>query len=293
MQARPKNNVTFRQIPFDVNWLDKRGFMTNAMDLLEEAERTLTVYVGYQLLDSPDLPEHFKEETNSQLVNALKAIHSHTVESQWNHAFQFRIGQGEIHQELVYLDRYHPAKEKFHPVNATARIRPEMISIFAVDRDWKRLDSDIAELKRLWPYEAYQPSANMFTWIDSMAFPDYCPIYVPRWYEHVRHHFDQLWSAFSQVESGEGRGVPAAYARGITDLARAKPSAIQDNLKRTTANHRHFLQNLQKLAGEVTYDRVLKGIHLNGQPVYGFYMTDEEYARIYPQALSMLQNVPL
>jgi hypothetical protein len=285
---------SFRQIAFDVNWLDKYGYMTGAFPLLEEADRSNLVYVGYQLLNDMTLPEGCGDDsTRSMVYTTVRDIYQHTTHSQWNHAMSFRIGQGEIIQEMVYHDRYHPGKARFTQVNAVARIRPHQISIYAVDRDWKRLDSDIAELKRLAPYVKYD-DPDQIAWIDSMAFPDYCPLYFGRWMDHLGHHFDQLWSAFAQRPDGSTRGIHAAFAEGTAQFARANRAVSAGSEKDLVMAHQQaFLKKVVDICQAIAVDRVIEGLTVHGAPCVGFYSTDEEYERLYPQALSLIQNVPI
>lgn len=294
MQARPKNIVTFKQIPFDVNWLDKYGYMTGALELLEEATKQNIVYIGYQTLEEDTLPLSCRNDTNAMVTKAVKTIVEHTVDSHWSHPLQFRIGQGEIIQELVYQDRWHTGKEKFHPTNASARIREEMLSIYAVDRDWKRIDSDIAELKRIYPYRLFtnQPHGNLpeLAWIDSMSFPAYCPLYFPRWYDHIKFRIDQLWSVLAQNEKGSGRMVPASITRGISNISPPYRSDLRDAKLHVTTAQEELLWDFQELSRSVAYDRVVEGVHVDGLHVTAFYTTDEENERIIPAMLSLLQR---
>lgn len=161
------NRVNFKQVEFDVDWLEGGEFLTGALRL--GAQNPGTTFVGYQLVDEATAHvamhenEGFKGSV-ARFEEALRQIRRHSENSQWRHPLRFRIETDTVYQDMIT----HGSHAEGSPaVNAVAKIQQARIETYAVDREWQRIDSSVARLGIYLPYFYSDRREKGVVWLKS------------------------------------------------------------------------------------------------------------------------------
>lgn len=303
-QARPKYHATIEQIPFDPMWLGPQGHMTNALPLLEQADKEKKIYMGFMLINDLAFLKERADEISPAAGQVIRGIWLRTVKTQWTRAFQFRIGQGEIWHDAIDENVWSRVRGNKIPCNSRVRIRPHMTQVHAVDRSWNRIDSDVAELERFYPYTKYadvtDPSLPETSWIGSYAFDNYCPDFLDRWIMHVDHFSEAIVGALVQDQTTKHRAVAPDHDPHFSTMRHMcsvmqsfETMARMKGIPRIKVNdhQRELLKRLTALHGEHIRHRPIEGFHVRGEAITTAYTTDEEYQVLVTPFVQLMEAI--
>lgn len=146
----------YQQIPFNIDWVDNNGFLSNAFN--DPAAREKYVFsIGSQLISEGQFSALDKSMADRlpEKWGTLVEIYRRTL---WTPApnsvpkpLRFSISEGLITQELRVTRRPDGSISlagggSGAAINAVAYIRPWEIVVQAFDREWKDIDSPISKL---------------------------------------------------------------------------------------------------------------------------------------------------